>query len=51
MDRNNSATLGHIGWLKPAETEISEEDETDEEADMLTDTRFRPVRRHTAVYQ
>ncbi|WP_305985407.1 type VI secretion system baseplate subunit TssG [Roseibium sp. MMSF_3544] len=51
MDRNNSATLGHIGWLKPAEAEISEEDETDEEADMLTDTRFRPVRRHTAVYQ
>ncbi|MBN9670368.1 type VI secretion system baseplate subunit TssG [Roseibium aggregatum] len=50
MNRANSATLGHIGWLKPAagpkEEELPAEDE-----DMLTDTRFRPVRRHTTVYQ
>lgn len=52
MDANNSATLGHIGWLKPMET--GSEDDTGPEADeedMLTDTRFRPVRRHTTVYQ
>jgi type VI secretion system protein ImpH len=52
MNRNNSATLGHIGWLKPAaaETEVLEEAELEDE-EMLTDTRFRPVRRHTTVYQ
>ncbi|CTQ53905.1 type VI secretion protein, family [Roseibium album] len=52
MNRNNSATLGHIGWLKPAaaETDILEEAELEDE-EMLTDTRFRPVRRHTTVYQ
>jgi len=51
MDRNSSATLGHIGWLKPAkETEPKSEDALEGE-DMLTDTRFRPVRRHTTVYQ
>jgi type VI secretion system protein ImpH len=54
MDSSGSATLGHIGWLKPdgkaaaapEETGIAAEDE-----EMLTDTRFRPVRRHTTVYQ
>jgi len=49
MDRNNSATLGHIGWLKPEAPDAPEEALEDE--DMLTDTRFRPVRRHTTVYQ
>lgn len=49
MDRNSSATLGHIGWLKPATDRSLDEPEDDEE--MLTDTRFRPVRRHTTVYQ
>ncbi len=52
MDANNSATLGHIGWLKPAAS--GPDDDTDleaEEEEMLTDTRFRPVRRHTTVYQ
>lgn len=49
MDRNNSATLGHIGWLKPATDGVPDAPEEDE--DMLTDTRFRPVRRHTTVYQ
>ena len=52
MDPNNSATLGHIGWLKPAAS--GPDDDTDleaEEEEMLTDTRFRPVRRHTTVYQ
>jgi type VI secretion system protein ImpH len=52
MDATNSATLGHIGWLKPPESGAGDEagPETEEE-DMLTDTRFRPVRRHTTVYQ
>lgn len=51
MDGNNSATLGHIGWLKPAQPpEPTPEDAPEDEA-MLTDTRFRPVRRHTTVYQ
>lgn len=53
MDRTGSATLGHIGWLKPA-AEPSVEPETpdaDEDEEMLTDTRFRPVRRHTTLYQ
>lgn len=51
MDSNNSATLGHIGWLKPAKDAAPEPDDMLEEEDMLTDTRFRPVRRHTTVYQ
>jgi len=50
MDGGNSATLGHIGWLKPA-AEEADEDIDEEDEDMLTDTRFRPVRRHTTVYQ
>jgi type VI secretion system protein ImpH len=52
MNRSNSATLGHIGWLKPAPTkEVAPLPPDGEYEDMLTDTRFRPVRRHTAVYQ
>jgi len=51
MDSNNSATLGHIGWLKPVKEAAPEQDDVSEEEDMLTDTRFRPVRRHTTVYQ
>ncbi|WP_299813815.1 type VI secretion system baseplate subunit TssG [uncultured Roseibium sp.] len=52
MNRSNSATLGHIGWLKsPAATAAEQEDIDEEGEDMLTDTRFRPVRRHTTVYQ
>ena len=51
MDSANSATLGHIGWLKPAGEDVSDNGEFDDEEDMLTDTRFRPVRRHTTVYQ
>lgn len=51
MDRNSSATLGHIGWLKPAAADEPEPDEAPEDEEMLTDTRFRPVRRHTTVYQ
>lgn len=51
MDRSNSATLGHIGWLKPAAPQETEPPEDLDDEDMLTDTRFRPVRRHTTVYQ
>ncbi|POF29252.1 type VI secretion system baseplate subunit TssG [Roseibium marinum] len=52
MNRSNSATLGHIGWLKPPAAKAAEEADIEEEdEDMLTDTRFRPVRRHTTVYQ
>jgi type VI secretion system protein ImpH len=51
MDSTSSATLGHIGWLKPAKPGEPEPDETLEDEEMLTDTRFRPVRRHTTVYQ
>lgn len=51
MDGLSSATLGHIGWLKPADTGVPDDAEFDDEEDMLTDTRFRPVRRHTSVYQ
>ena len=52
MDATNSATLGHIGWLKPPASVAGDEAEPEaEEEDMLTDTRFRPVRRHTTVYQ
>ncbi|WP_068417200.1 type VI secretion system baseplate subunit TssG [Labrenzia sp. OB1] len=52
MNRSNSATLGHIGWLKPPAATAAEEEDVEEEGeDMLTDTRFRPVRRHTTVYQ
>ncbi|MCV0426072.1 MAG: type VI secretion system baseplate subunit TssG [Roseibium sp.] len=51
MDRDNSATLGHIGWLKPAVAKEQEPEFDDEDDGMLTDTRFRPVRRHTTVYQ
>ncbi|WP_269582325.1 type VI secretion system baseplate subunit TssG [Roseibium sp. Sym1] len=51
MDSTSSATLGHIGWLKPAKPSEPEPDETLEDEEMLTDTRFRPVRRHTTVYQ
>ncbi len=51
MNRNSSATLGHIGWLKPAASAKAEpQDEDDADEDMLTDTRFRPVRRHTTAY-
>lgn len=52
MNQASSATLGHIGWLKPAadKADVPEEVETDDE-EMLTDTRFRPVRSHTTVYQ
>ncbi|MGX1497263.1 type VI secretion system protein ImpH [Labrenzia sp. MBR-25] len=52
MDATNSATLGHIGWLKPAASGAGDDAGAEaEEEDMLTDTRFRPVRRHTTVYQ
>lgn len=51
MDSTSSATLGHIGWLKPVDAASQDEDAIDEEEEMLTDTRFRPVRRHTTVYQ
>ncbi|WP_165814600.1 type VI secretion system baseplate subunit TssG [Labrenzia sp. 011] len=52
MNRNSSATLGHIGWLKPpAGPAVEDADIEEEDEDMLTDTRFRPVRRHTSVYQ
>lgn len=52
MNRSNSATLGHIGWLKPAAGDEGSSPPPDgEDEDMLADTRFRPVRRHTAVYQ
>ncbi|MCX2722942.1 type VI secretion system baseplate subunit TssG [Roseibium salinum] len=51
MDRNNSATLGHIGWLKTASIDDEDTEAGDEDEVMLTDTRFRPVRRHTTVYQ
>ncbi|WP_168206399.1 type VI secretion system baseplate subunit TssG [Labrenzia sp. PHM005] len=50
MDKSGSATLGHIGWLKPAAPEAPT-DKDMEDDELLTDTRFRPVRRHTAVYQ
>ncbi len=50
MNRSSSATLGHIGWLKPASKAEEAKFEAEEE-EMLTDTRFRPVRRHTTVYQ
>lgn len=51
MDSTSSATLGHIGWLKPLSAAPAEDDARDDEEEMLTDTRFRPVRRHTTVYQ
>jgi len=51
MDSTSSATLGHIGWLKPMDDASEDEDTIDDEEEMLTDTRFRPVRRHTTVYQ
>lgn len=51
MNRSNSATLGHIGWLKKRDAADEEPDAGDEDDEMLTDTRFRPVRRHTTVYQ
>lgn len=51
MDGTSSATLGHIGWLKPADEDATDIGAFDDEEDMLTDTRFRPVRRHTTVYQ
>lgn len=51
MDSTSSATLGHIGWLKPVDAAPAEDDVLDDEEEMLTDTRFRPVRRHTTVYQ
>ncbi|MEM5584941.1 type VI secretion system baseplate subunit TssG [Roseibium sp. AS2] len=51
MDRRNSATLGHIGWLKPPAPAETGAEEPLEDEEMLTDTRFRPVRRHTTVYQ
>ncbi|MET1415346.1 type VI secretion system baseplate subunit TssG [Roseibium sp. HPY-6] len=51
MDSNSSATLGHIGWLKPIAAEPADDADFDEDEEMLTDTRFRPVRRHTTVYQ
>ncbi|WP_421982821.1 type VI secretion system baseplate subunit TssG [Roseibium sp.] len=51
MDSTSSATLGHIGWLKPLGAAPAEDDALDDEEEMLTDTRFRPVRRHTTVYQ
>ncbi|MES0882294.1 type VI secretion system baseplate subunit TssG [Roseibium sp. SCP14] len=50
LNSSNSATLGHIGWLKPA-TDASQQDAETEDEEMLTDTRFRPLRRHTTVYQ
>ena len=43
MDSSNSATLGHIGWLKPAAPSDDEDaGQAGEDEDMLTDTRFRP---------
>ncbi|WP_434052113.1 MAG: type VI secretion system baseplate subunit TssG [Roseibium sp.] len=51
MDSSSSATLGHIGWLKPVEAAPEDEDTLEDQEEMLTDTRFRPVRRHTTVYQ
>ncbi|MEL7526302.1 MAG: type VI secretion system baseplate subunit TssG, partial [Pseudomonadota bacterium] len=51
MDSTSSATLGHIGWLKPVDAVSEDQDTSDDEEEMLTDTRFRPVRRHTTVYQ
>ncbi|WP_298820744.1 type VI secretion system baseplate subunit TssG [uncultured Roseibium sp.] len=52
MNSSSSATLGHIGWLKPPPSDEPEEEEFEfEDEEMLTDTRFRPVRRHTTVYQ
>lgn len=51
MDSISSATLGHIGWLKPKDAAPQDEDAIEDEEEMLTDTRFRPVRRHTTVYQ
>ncbi|WP_299471004.1 type VI secretion system baseplate subunit TssG [uncultured Roseibium sp.] len=51
MDSNSSATLGHIGWLKPIDADPADDADFDEDEEMLTDTRFRPVRRHTTVYQ
>ena len=51
MDRDNSASLGHIGWLRPAAGQDRDAEVEEEEGGMLTDTRFRPVRRHTTVYQ
>lgn len=50
MDKTGSATLGHIGWLKP-DTPGVPKDISAEDDELLTDTRFRPIRRHTAVYQ
>ncbi|MEM9634481.1 MAG: type VI secretion system baseplate subunit TssG [Pseudomonadota bacterium] len=50
LNSSSSATLGHIGWLKPAATAVQHDEETNDE-EMLMDTRFRPLRRHTAVYQ
>lgn len=49
MDTAGSATLGHIGWLKPRSEPPAPPEQDDE--DLLTDTRYRPVRRHTAIYQ
>ena len=49
MDKSGSATLGHIGWLKQETT--APPDDGQESEELLTDTRFRPVRRHTAIYQ
>jgi len=51
MDSTGSATLGHIGWLKPGGEAAAEPEGPSDEEEMLTDTRFRPVRRHTTVYQ
>nr|WP_286183744.1 type VI secretion system baseplate subunit TssG [Labrenzia sp. R4_1] len=49
MDKSESATLGHIGWLKQETT--APPDDGQESEELLIDTRFRPVRRHTAIYQ
>ncbi|TYC50448.1 type VI secretion system baseplate subunit TssG [Rhodobacterales bacterium] len=52
MNRSSSATLGHIGWLKPADaSQATDTGMASDDDEMLTDTRFRPVRRHTTVYQ
>lgn len=51
LDKTTSAVLGHIGWLKPQQEVVPAPADDDEDVDMLTDTRYRPVRRHTTVYQ
>ncbi|GAA0781716.1 type VI secretion system baseplate subunit TssG [Roseibium denhamense] len=51
MNRSASATLGHIGWLKPPHGESDAPGDDSPADDILTDTRFRPIRRHTTVYQ